>query len=244
MQNSIIIPIVPLTNFVCTVFLVALNILFRKKSRKYSAPSVKAFGIFLVSFTMLMFDLSLSMFLARNLLLVQFVSNLYTLFFFLTVALFARFIILLIDAKNKIFYFIPFAFIFLGIALFIWQMVKIIPAGCVVFKTFKNITLILFTDSAPYLSGIIIALSGLSIFGSGAVLFLSRGLKLEDKPLRTRSLFIGYGSLAGVATIVFNSLFYILPNHIISFSFLASISVLISAILLYAGVSIGTEKKQ
>lgn len=244
MQNSIIIPIVPLTNFICTVFLVVLTILFWKKSRKYFSPSVKTFGMFLISFTMLMFVLSLPMFLARNLLLVQFASNLYTLFFYLTIALFVRFLILLIDAKNKILYFTPFIFIFLGITLFIWQMTEIIPAGYVVLKTFKNITLFLFTDSAPYLSGIIIALSGLFVFGSGPVLFLGRGLKLEDKPRRTRSLFIGYGCLSGVAAIVFNSIFYILPNHIISFSFLASLSVLICIILLYAGVSIRTEKKQ
>lgn len=231
-----LIPIVPITNLASAVFLVGLNVRYWKTARESTALSVKTFGYFLVGFMILMLTLSLPGLFVKNLSGAQAILNFSTLIYYPIFALFIRFLALSVNSSNKtLTHFIPVTLTSFGIVFFVLQMVALIPADYMVLPFNKSASFILYTDNSLSWTQIITGMVGFLTFGSGAMLFLLKGLRLEDSASRRRAFLIGSGCVAGLMACVSNSVFYIYPSYIIPF-FLASLSALTSVILVFIGV--------
>ncbi len=230
------IPIVPLTDFVCVIVLLFLNVHLWKRVKESPIPSLKAFFWFFVSFLVLMFTLSLPGLFMQNPYSVQAVLNFSTVFFFLTAALFVRFITICINSSSRLFLsVVPLLLIIFGVVIFIWQMNTFAPSDYIVLNPTSNTPFILYTDNTPALSRVIVGIVGFMVYGVGAALFIRNGFRMQNSTLRRRSFLIGFGCMAGVITNVFNSIFYVFSQAVILF-FFASIIVLLIFILIYISI--------
>jgi len=238
-----LIPIVPITNLISAVFLVGLNVRYWKKARESTTLSVKTFGYFLVGFMILMLTLSIPGLFVKNFSGAQAILNFSMLICYPIYALFIRFLSFSVNSSNKILtYFLPIFITSLGIVFFILQMAAFTPADYMTLSFKKSISFILYTDNSLRWTQIITGMIGFLTFGSGAMLFLLKGLKLEEIASRRRAFLIGFGCVAGLLACISNSVFYIYPNYIISF-FIASLSALTSVILVYFGVLVRKESQ-
>jgi len=173
---------------------------------------------------------------------IQIVANVANFAFYVTVALFFRFILLFIGIEDRILYsVIPFAVILVGVAVLLRGLIIYVPAIPVT-MTFMSVPLIFYEDASPMWANMIIGFLGLTSFGSGAFLFIRNGIKMQEPLLKRKSFLIGFGCVTAVATSFFNWLFVTIFNTPIFF-FFASMGVLASLLLIYSGATSRVTEK-
>jgi len=228
------IPIVPLTDFVCVIVLLFLNVHLHKRVMESPIPSLKAFRDFFVCVTIEMFFLSLIGTIVTNPYAMQAVANLATFVFYFVLYFFLCFIFISTMAGGRLIYkIIPMAVLLTGCIIFLWNMIAFLPSR---FEnlSLSKVSLIFFSDASPFLTNVVTGFFGFMVFGLGVFLFFKNGINLKEPVLKRRSLLISLGCATAIATSVFNWVFVYVFESLL-FNFFAAVGALVSVLLVYSG---------
>ncbi len=172
---------------------------------------------------------------------VQVLLNLGDFLFYIILIFFARFLCIINFRENRfLLLFLSLFLGFLGFGIFIWEMSALSSARFLLREYLPGPPFIIYRSTAPPLALVVTGPSGLIVFLSGAVIFLTRAGGVKNPSLRQRSLLIGLAGFMGGLSDTLNFTFAAL--NIVVFHFFESLVALIAVLLVYRAALIGARE--